>query len=329
MGDIYKISEAFRTYENFCKVMFDAYALIDMEGRVIRCNPLLTQLLRRKTKQIFRASSLDDLIQLYILDELLPVKEMLKEHIPHRLDEIRGIIQEEDPKNAESRLSKEVFLTVGIHPFYENEQLIGIFLLLRDVTAEALLQDKYKVKATQSITDKLTDLYNRGYFESYFPNVIKQIAEGRLGKNLSLIIADVDHFKKINDTYGHQAGDLVLKGVAAKFKECFRKTDVVCRFGGEEFIVVLPETDASGVIQAAEKFRIAVAKHDFEFNDKKIPITISLGISQVNHPQDSPEKIISRADQALYHAKESGRNRVCIAQGENVLEIVKSKDKDT
>jgi diguanylate cyclase (GGDEF)-like protein len=190
--------------------------------------------------------------------------------------------------------------------------------LIRDVTAETNLQDKYKTEATKSITDKLTGLYNRGYLEEYLTSTtgfLSKLSEESPQRKLSLIILDVDHFKKVNDVYGHQAGDHVLRIVGDLIRQSFRKTDVLCRYGGEEFLAILPNTDAAGAVIAAEKFRAAVQAEKIVFEDKPIPITISGGVAQVKIGTETYTETIARADAALYHSKESGRNRMSLHEG--------------
>ena len=123
------------------------------------------------------------------------------------------------------------------------------------------------------------------------------------------MMLDIDHFKKINDTYGHLAGDFVLKEIAKIIKDSIRKSDICGRFGGEEFVIVLPNTKLSGAMKLAERIRETIQNHTFDFNGKKINVTVSIGITSVG-VNDSYESLISRADEALYEAKEKGRNRI-------------------
>jgi diguanylate cyclase (GGDEF)-like protein len=157
-----------------------------------------------------------------------------------------------------------------------------------------------------SLTDPLTGLYNRRYLDLFLPN---EIARGhRFSHAVSVILADIDHFKGYNDQFGHPAGDEALKQVANCLSSGHRATDVVARIGGEEFAIILPETDLDGALNYAEKLRASVAA----ISGLKRPITISLGIALLNNDIDRPETLIQRADQALYEAKKTGRNRICI-----------------
>ena len=130
---------------------------------------------------------------------------------------------------------------------------------------------------------------------------------------MSIIIIDIDFFKKVNDTYGHSVGDDVLVKLSVKLRELSRKNDVICRYGGEEFIILLPKTDLEGAVSFAEKIReqtslIAISTD----KDEHFTITLSLGVSQVDYEKDESIKVaIDKADKALYRAKNSGKNRVC------------------
>lgn len=299
--------KAFAPFENFSRALLDAYVIVNHEGRILKCNQLFSALTGKKTRQILKCASLDELITLDIAGDPLNVHDILSHQSPTRIDEVRG----------DSGVRTGLNLILGIFPFTENDKAIGSFILIRDVTAETNLQDKYKVKATQSITDKLTGLYNRVYFEQYLPSALSDFAQKPPeDQKMSVIMADIDHFKSVNDTWGHQAGDFILEKVAKIFKQNFRKTDILCRYGGEEFLAILPATEIKGAYMAAEKLREAIASDIFEFNDTKIPVTISLGLAQIKIGEESGDEAISRADMALYEAKKTGRNKVCLHQEE-------------
>ena len=157
--------------------------------------------------------------------------------------------------------------------------------------------------AHQAVTDSLTGLYNRGYFDAHLNQQIA-LAQ-RTDRPMTLLLADLDHFKTINDTYGHQAGDKALQGFAELLKRSARKSDIVCRYGGEEFIVILPECDGNQAYPAAERLRDKVAGHDFGF-----PLTVSIGLASTSPAyRCNPVQLLENADAALYSAKEKGRNR--------------------
>jgi diguanylate cyclase (GGDEF)-like protein len=168
-----------------------------------------------------------------------------------------------------------------------------------------------------SITDPLTGSYNRGYLTEHLPQEIKRTR--RYGHHLSLVLCDIDYFKKVNDTYGHQVGDQVLK----EFVRCVRKSirdnvDWVARYGGEEFLIVVPETDTRGASHLAERLRGAISQMVIKVQEKGMHITASFGVTAFGPatPDDkiSPEAMISQTDKFLYQAKQEGRNRVKAGQ---------------
>jgi diguanylate cyclase (GGDEF)-like protein len=173
------------------------------------------------------------------------------------------------------------------------------------------LEARAKVLEQESQRDPLTGLYNRAGLDGFIDNEIQQAAHS--GKPLSVIMADVDHFKKVNDGHGHPAGDKVLASVAACLKARLRPRDLVARYGGEEFILVLPETDAPGAGVVAERIRKNVEEIAHEIAPgKALRITISLGCATLTakSPFASRQELVEGADRALYAAKRGGRNRV-------------------
>ncbi len=166
----------------------------------------------------------------------------------------------------------------------------------------------------ESLTDALTGLANRKAFDQMLEQVIKDTHEQ--DSPFSVVIADIDFFKKFNDTYGHLVGDKVLRYVSKIIKACVKGKDLAARFGGEEFTLVLPETDLAGARIVAEQVRKAISKKnltDKGNHEDYGRITISLGVSQYNG-KESPAELLERADQALYQAKANGRNKVEIAE---------------
>lgn len=176
---------------------------------------------------------------------------------------------------------------------------------LRKKIAEDVIRFK-----EMSITDDLTGLLNRCYF---FEELSKELNRAdRSGPPFSLIMLDLDEFKKINDTYGHLTGDMVLKKTADIIKKHMRSSDLPCRYGGEEFCIILPDTSIPGAMAKAEKLRedIATAQYDSDETDEKISITCSIGMAQYDTGDTNVNEIIRRADRALYKAKDAGRNKV-------------------
>lgn len=170
----------------------------------------------------------------------------------------------------------------------------------RNMKVITSLNMKSKYFHTKANTDDLTNIYNKRYFNKYLEDFIKYKSKG------SVIFFDIDHFKNINDTYGHQTGDKVLKSIAKCVREHIRKNDTFARWGGEEFIIVLNNLDLDMAVKKAEEFRHCIQEYKFE---QDIRLTISLGVTQVNE-EDTKNTLIKRVDSLLYKAKHNGRNCV-------------------
>ncbi|HZN96082.1 MAG TPA: GGDEF domain-containing protein [Myxococcales bacterium] len=156
--------------------------------------------------------------------------------------------------------------------------------------------------------DGLTQISNRRFFEEALEREISRC--NRYGREMSLVLIDVDHFKQINDNHGHLAGDAVLKQLASTIKNRIRREDVFARYGGEEFALLLPEVDLKGGAAMAEKARKLVEAQKFEFDQQRIPVTISAGVAALAGTQREPADIIRAADAKLYESKSTGRNKV-------------------
>jgi diguanylate cyclase (GGDEF)-like protein len=160
-----------------------------------------------------------------------------------------------------------------------------------------------------AIIDGLTEVYNRRYLQNYLAHELACAC--RYERHLSLALFDVDHFKRINDTLGHLGGDAALRELAVRVKETVRSTDVVARFGGEEFAVVMPDTCPEQALLCGERLRQGIAARPFWLQDGPYPVTISLGVATYpGKGPASPDELIRRADERLMHAKRAGRNRV-------------------
>jgi diguanylate cyclase (GGDEF)-like protein len=191
----------------------------------------------------------------------------------------------------------------------QNRELVASIdeLHLRKLELEKLNQEL--VERQQKIqellrTDPLTGTGNRRWLEEKLP--IELDRARRLGHALALAMADIDHFKRVNDTYGHQVGDIVLAAIGTTFASGARRYDIIARYGGEEFVLVLPETDVAGAFATCERMRAAVAA--LRFQTSPVEVTASFGIATWI-PGESPQELIARADRALYEAKSAGRDR--------------------
>jgi two-component system cell cycle response regulator len=172
------------------------------------------------------------------------------------------------------------------------------------------LRDNVQQSIEMAITDGLTGLYNRRYMESHLGALVEQAAAR--GKPLTALMLDIDYFKSVNDTYGHDAGDDVLREFSTRIKKSIRGIDLACRLGGEEFVIVMPETDMAVATIVAERLRRRIASEPFAIaqGTKHIEVTISIGLATLDAVDDNAATILKRADQALYRAKRDGRNRV-------------------
>lgn len=195
--------------------------------------------------------------------------------------------------------------------------IIFLYIIINLITKVAKkLIGAYKVIEKMSVTDELTQLYNRRYFYERLDSEIERAL--RYKHSMSLLMLDIDYFKKVNDTYGHQTGDDVLVSIAASLKSSARVSDIVARYGGEELIIVLPETDEIKAGIVAEKLRTNVGNLEFiSKGDKKFNVTVSIGVSSLKMIDDQKSKdvkkdLIKLADTALYTAKDSGRNKVVL-----------------
>jgi two-component system, cell cycle response regulator len=197
-----------------------------------------------------------------------------------------------------------------IRPLDRQELLARVNTQIRRCRYAEQLRSNVQASMEMAVTDALTGLYNRRYMESQ-TSVLVEHAANR-GKTLSVVVLDVDHFKAVNDTHGHDVGDRVLQELAARLRACVRNIDLICRMGGEEFVVVLPDAGMEIALKVAERIRRVVAAKSFDAGARSgpLPITVSLGVALIESPSDSIDDIIKRADDALYRAKREGRNRV-------------------
>ena len=190
-----------------------------------------------------------------------------------------------------------------------------ICILIEDVTDvchyQMQLQKALAELAQISRIDGLTQIYNRRHWQE---SLEQEYAKARRhDKKLSLIMLDLDHFKLLNDNYGHQGGDMVLIEVSALISDLLRVEDIFGRYGGEEFAIILPETDSTGAIEIAQRICRKIATTPLTYNEQVIKVTVSLGVAQLSGKEANYEELITQADSALYQAKAQGRNQVCSA----------------
>lgn len=212
----------------------------------------------------------------------------------------------------EARLLRGLDMGVNdylMRPVDRHELLARVKTQIRRKRFSDYLRNQIRESVELSITDPLTGLHNRRYMERHLKTLITDAK--RTGRSLSVLIADIDHFKNVNDTYGHDAGDLVLKEFSERFRRYTRGVDMACRLGGEEFLIIMPDTDKILARQVGERVRECVAVQPFQIGqDREIWVTASVGLATWEGDGDTPEALFKRADNALYAAKRQGRNQV-------------------
>ncbi len=234
--------------------------------------------------------------------------------IPWINDEVGDFVRSD---STEQRLEKEILTSEGVRYFSivlkkmvdAENRFSGTALIFEDLTKQKKMENKLQIMAT---TDSLTGIYNRRW---YLELTGKEINRARRhGLPLSLIMADIDHLKRLNDTWGHHTGDIVLKSFSELLKKLLRDHDIMGRLGGEEFGITLIKSDLRMATLTADRLRQAVANLSIPVNEKKIRFTISLGVAQFTDGDRDVHSFIKRADNALHSAKNSGRNCVKVAR---------------
>lgn len=233
-----------------------------------------------------------------------PVQEVLKSY-PKLLEQIFSSPDvQEDFQIYQGE--KRCYYNFRFWPVIDHQKrLLGKTVVFADITEHVILLDKLR---TLAITDNLTNVFNRNHF---FELCQKEIDRARrYGRSMSLILMDIDHFKNINDTYGHAAGDWTLKAIVDECRNCLREQDIFGRYGGEEFTIFLPETNSEGALEVAERLREKIAGIRLQ-DHAEVAITASFGVVSIERAGDVElKRLLKNADQALYRAKEAGRNRV-------------------
>jgi two-component system cell cycle response regulator len=222
---------------------------------------------------------------------------------------ILALVEEGDTK----RLIRALEIGINdylIRPLDKNELLARVKTQIKRKRYSDRLRQNLQLSLEMAITDQLTGLFNRRYMARHLDMQLKNALDAK--KPLSFLIMDIDYFKSINDAHGHAVGDEVLRGFASRLKANVRGIDLACRYGGEEFVVIMPETDVAFAYAVAERLRQNVADVPFPIStsDKALTVTVSIGVTSIERPDDTADTILKRADQALYRAKRDGRNRV-------------------
>ncbi len=257
---------------------------------------------------------LDEAIELVIISLSLPDGDALRllsqwrAHESQR--ELPVLLMADDGELP--RLAKGLDLGANdylVRPVDRNELLARVRTQIRRKRLQERLRDNYRKSLSLALTDELTGLYNRRYVFAHMQELLARMPAGAI--ETAVLLFDIDHFKQVNDVHGHPAGDQVLHELAARALRHVRSVDLIGRLGGEEFIIVMPETRLGGAIVVADRLRAAIAHEPFVLRDggKTLPVTISIGIATAGRGEEL-DHVLKRADDALYAAKHAGRNRV-------------------
>src|SRR5581483_5922376 len=212
----------------------------------------------------------------------------------------------------EARLLRALDMGVNDYltrPIDRNELLARVRTQIRRKRHSDYLRDRLEETVELAVRDPLTGLHNRRYMETHLKALAEQA--GTSDRPLSVVLVDIDNFKSVNDTHGHAAGDNVLREFATRVRRNTRGVDLACRIGGEEFVIIMPDTALERACQVGERLRECIAAEPFHADGKaRLDLTASVGIATLDKSQDALEALFKRADQALYEAKRGGRNRV-------------------
>lgn len=293
---------SFESHEIIHRAVLDPYVLIDKSHQIVQCNDMFLEMSGAASFRDILGQPLDSVIEFQLQNKPLLMPQIFTPG-PNRLDEIHL-------KATHANNQVGGIIIIGSIPIKSNNDILGYFALIRDVTKESSLQVEYERKFLMSVTDVLTGMRNRAFLQQYLQTQFSLYKSNPKHQGFCALMSDIDHFKKINDTHGHQAGDFVLKNVAQVISQSVRKTDVVCRYGGEEFLITLNDISEDAALLVAEKIRYNIANASFVFDGKSIPVTSSFGLSHIRPSDKNIEELVKRADGALYQSKHAGRNRV-------------------
>jgi two-component system, cell cycle response regulator len=284
------------------------------------------------TASVVRASScaeaqamLDDSVELVLASLSMsdgdPLRLLSQWRAKENLRQLPVLLMAEDGELP--RLAKGLDLGANdylLRPVDRNELLARVRTQLRRKRLQEQLRNNYNRSLSLALTDELTGLHNRRYLFAHLNELLERVSDSN-GKT-AVMLFDIDHFKQVNDRYGHAAGDEVLRELAGRAVRQVRSVDLVGRLGGEEFVVVMPETSLSGAVIVAERVRTAVADEPFVLQEggTRLPVTVSVGVAVTGaEDDDTQESLLKRADDALYAAKREGRNRTVTAAGAEMI----------
>jgi diguanylate cyclase (GGDEF)-like protein/PAS domain S-box-containing protein len=309
-----RLIEKFEVHRDFAKVFLDSFVLINSKRNVLKFNQAFCAMLGMRAIDVRKASLVDELFTTEIHGSSKTAVDLILES--------SGSIRIDEVKAQRVHDHESMQLIISSYPYFDSDgSLLGACVLLRDLTAESNLHGKYKERTIQSITDPLTGLFTRRYFEEWLDKELERNRRQSTVPSVALLMFDLDLFKRINDTYGHPAGDFVLSETARILRESCRKTDIIGRYGGEELIVLLVNATHHGACLTAEKLRQTIQSHTYTFEEHTIQVTASVGASVFRSNQESRMDVVKRADGCLYSAKTGGRNLAFANLGEGEFKV--------
>lgn len=231
-------------------------------------------------------------------------KEYVSELLRDQPKLLKGILDGDDDIYTQQIEGETRFFSLKTNSVHNNKAVVGYLMTIEDVTEREMMKGKLIEMAN---TDELSGLKNRRSFNEYAKAYFERAL--RYGDTLTILMMDIDHFKKINDVYGHHVGDQVIKAFAGTLQRIFRGTDVIGRMGGEEFAVIMINTTPEQGLEKAEQFRIEIAKEPIQIEGQAVSVTVSIGIAELDTKSQTIDQVINHADQALYEAKMGGRNQ--------------------
>jgi diguanylate cyclase (GGDEF)-like protein/PAS domain S-box-containing protein len=295
-----ELAESEQRFRTITSELAEGLYVLDAQGKLMMMNPEAERLLGWQESELMNCSVQDVIYHPTDDNNSSQIKSQL-------LDTLKT--------GEVHRVSEDTFCRKDGHflpvsytaaPMYQDEEKLGVVVVFRDISSQKQMKRQLEHLATH---DGLTGLKNRRELENKFKAELERAK--RYNHCLSVLMTDIDHFKKVNDNYGHLAGDMVLIHFSQVLKKMTRQIDIVGRYGGEEFMIVLPETSQKSAIEVAERLRSYIAEKPIPIQRKQsISITASFGVATYQHGEQTTSQLMEAADQALYRAKEQGRNRV-------------------
>ncbi len=304
-----RTEEELRKSERFLSTIFDSihdpFRIINRSYRIIKANEAYARMKGKAAEDLPGRPCYDVLYNRSVTCEACVVEKTFRSSNPCAQEKL--VMTPEGMK---------AWMEIYTYPvFNEKHEVTHVIEYARDITDRKTMEEEKERLINKlnllSTTDSLTGLLNRRALNDILEHEIDRAS--RYLTDLSLIICDIDRFKQINDAHGHTAGDLALQTISETFKSVLRKADLLGRYGGDEFMIILPETSLTGAKNLAEKIRAAVADAEFRIPEgKAIRLSISIGVASCCTPVENIDTLVARADSALYAAKQAGRNMVSV-----------------